>query len=175
MEQWQFHGACVFLKACLRQNDEETWDIHREFVRLGDLPPIEYYAFTRRGHSYGSDMYHGCVLSPAYSILQDGFRVGRGTHCHNGRSCTGLFGFTSGTLRSALGLALGRTHLERCTETMTGGKICGWGVPAVHRISRPEPITRLHMVGDCYKSVWEQSMGSSIQLGEIEVFVPVAR
>ena len=31
------------------------------------------------------------------------------------------------------------------------------------------------MDGDCYKSVWEQSMGSSIELGEIAVYVPVAR
>ena len=167
----------VFLEACLRQNDQEVWDIHFETVQLGDYgPPVKYCCFTRQGHVHASDMYHGCVLSQAYSILQEGFRVGQGTHCHNGRSCTGLFGFTSGTLRSALGLALGRTHLERCTETLRGDRICGWGVPVVLRISRPEPIARLKMVGGCFKSVWEQQMETTIlQLGEIAVYVPVDR
>ena len=149
-------AARVFLEACLRQNDQEVWDIHFETVQLGDYgPPVKYCCFTRQGHVHASDMYHGCVLSQAYSILQGGFRAGPGTHCHNGRSCTGLFGFTGGTLRSALRLASDRVTLERCTEAQLGRKICGWGVPVVLRISRPEPIVRLHMVGECYKSVWE--------------------
>ena len=57
-----------------------------------------------------------------------------------------------------------------------GGKINGWGVPVVLRISRPEPIVRLHMVNECYKSVWESKRGTQIlQLGEISVYVPIDR
>ena len=175
----------TFLEVCLRQNDQEVWDIHYDDLRLGDHgPPVKYCCFTRQGHVHASDMYHGCVLSQAHSILKEGFRVGEGTHCHNGRSCTGLFGFTGDPLQSArrqihcsvLGLASERANMERCTEILLGDRICGWGVPVVLRISQPEPIVRLKMVGSCFKSVWEEKMGSLIlQLGEISVYVPVDR
>ena len=178
-------AARMFVEACLRQNDQEAWEVQWGETTLGDWPPMKWACFTRKGHDYGTDMYHGCVLSQAmyhgcvlsqaHSILKTGFRVGPGTHCHNGRSCTGLFGFTGGTLRSALRLASDRVDLERCTEAQLGGKIGGWGVPVVLRISRPEPIVRLHMVGECYKSVWESKRGSQIQLGEIAVYVPIDR
>ena len=169
-------AARMFFAACLRQNDQERWAVQWGETQYGDSPPTQWACFTRKGHNYGTDMYHGCVLSQAHSILKTGFRVGPGTHCHNGRSCTGLFGFTGGTLKSALRLASDRADLERCTELQKTGKINGWCMPVVLRITRPQPIVRLHMVHECYKSVWESARGTQIlQLGEISVYVPIDR
>ena len=169
--------AMVFLQACIPQNNDDVWSICRFEVPLARLPPIEYVCFTREGMGHGQSLYHGCLLSQAHSILRNGFRVGPGTHLHNGRSTTGVFGFTAGQFGNSLGLAIECTLAERCTETIKGNKICGWGVPVVVKMSLPEPFTRLHLVRDCWKSVWEQPQGLNIRLlrTKISIYVPRER
>ena len=104
--------------------DPDNWDQYKG---------AEIVGFTRGDPLQNTDtlVAHGCPLSIAYKILQEGHLVaGNGHHSAKKRTVHGIFVISHGTLSDRLGHARDRSTTNRDTEWSSDG-LTGWFTPCV--------------------------------------------